>query len=240
MPPAVEIARSGPATPEIASDALFTRCASVAEVGRQGAALALAKHREGGRRQRSLFRKRVRARNLFRGLAKAAARPVPAGVGREIDDETRRLAAIERVADRAGQSIDRAAFEPVARDDASPRTRLSPKVKAARFSGAPPSLSRVVSDHATTTPQLAGRSGATSTPASRRIAAHAAVGPEFGHEAPPIASSVASPVSVRRCAVTIFDDGAPVREADKRFSCNKRHAAIAQAQRAMRAGTATP
>ena len=86
---------------------------------------------------------------------------------------------------------------------ASPRMCWPPKDSARFFRGAPAKRSRMVADHSTMTPQLAGRSGEIATPCSASIFVQTPSDPMRGHEAPPKASTMASKARIS-CAPSAF------------------------------------
>src|SRR6201986_4742595 len=57
------------------------------------------------------------------------------------------------------------------------------------LSGAPAKVSRIFGDQSTRKPQLAGLSGVTAIPASRKASTHPPSAPRRGHEAPPSAKT---------------------------------------------------
>ncbi len=79
---------------------------------------------------------------------------------------------------------------------ASPRTLRPPSDSAMRLSGSPSKRSRNTADQFTSTPALAGRSGAMPMPARAMISAQLPSEPRRGQLAPPSASTVASARSV--------------------------------------------
>ena len=79
---------------------------------------------------------------------------------------------------------------------ASPRLRAGPACQATPLTGMP-NRAAICADHSTRTPMLAGRNGASGTPAARRASAQAPSEPSRAQLAPPSASTVTP--AVTRC-----------------------------------------